>query len=215
MAGLSRRYDKRFGEGKSVQLSMNLNMKDEALLRAILQENSDETIRRKLIEKYTKYYRYWKDFNVLIAVLAGLGLILGLYQWESEFYQRGERGIGTDTHGIVAQLIIALTSVIALLAIFIKWRLQAVWRNYRNPLAFFKKIVKKQVELGLVNEQDLTDNYKDESSTWWVLRQPYFWAEVFIVSLFPYPIRAGEGLLEPYFYMKTTNWVDGSGAYSA
>ena len=65
---------------------MNLDMKDEALLRSILQENSDETIRRKLIEKYTKYYRYWKDFNVLIAVLAGLGLILGLYQWESEFY---------------------------------------------------------------------------------------------------------------------------------
>ena len=80
---------------------------------------------------------------MLIAVLAGLGLILGLYQWESEFYERGEKGISTDSVGIVAQLIIALTSLICLVAIAVKWRLQAVWRNYRNPLAFFKKIVKK------------------------------------------------------------------------
>ena len=86
LTGLGKMYDKRFGSGKQLQLSMNIDMKDEQLLRNIIQENTDETIRRKLIEKYTKYYRHWKDFNILIAVLALLGIILGLYQWESEFY---------------------------------------------------------------------------------------------------------------------------------
>ena len=127
LSGLGRVYDERFGEGNQVQLNMNLNMKDEKLLRDILQENSDETIRRKLIEKYTKFYRHWKDFNVLIAVLAGLGLILGLFQWETEFYSRGDKGMESGDIGIVAQLIIALTTIISLFAIFIKYRLQAVW----------------------------------------------------------------------------------------
>ena len=58
---------------------MNLDMKDKAMLENVLQENTDDAIRRKLIEKYTKYYRYWVDFNILVAVLAGLGLVLALY----------------------------------------------------------------------------------------------------------------------------------------
>ena len=60
---------------------------------------------------------------ILVAVLALLGLILGIYQWESEFYARGDKGIATNDVGIVAQLIIALTSIIALFAIYIKYRL--------------------------------------------------------------------------------------------
>ena len=69
----------RFKIGGSHQLSMNLDMKDKAMLENVLQENTDDAIRRKLIEKYTKYYRYWVDFNILVAVLAGLGLVLALY----------------------------------------------------------------------------------------------------------------------------------------
>lgn len=69
----------RFKLGGSMQLSMNLDMRDKALLEKVLQENTDDAIRRRLIEKYTKYYRYWVDFNILVAVLAGLGLGLALY----------------------------------------------------------------------------------------------------------------------------------------
>ena len=47
------------------------------------------------------------------------------------------------------------------------------------------------------------------------MRQPYFWAEVFIVLLFPYPVQADSGFLQPHFYMQTVNWVDASGAYPA
>ena len=203
----------RFKIGSDIQLSMNLDMKDKALLEKVLQENTDANIRRKLIEKYTKYYRYWVDFNILTAVLAGLGLILGMYQWETEFMNRGPDGIDAGEMGIVPNLIIALLSAIALCSIFIKYRLQAVWRNYRNPVAFFKKIVKKQIEMGLVDEEEIShENYKDENSTLWVLSNPWFWFEVLLISVFPYPIREGRGLLNPYFYEDATNWVDNSGS---
>ena len=118
-------------------------MRDKALLEKVLQENTDANIRRKLIEKYTKYYRYWVDFNILVAVLASLGLILGLYQWETQFNYRGPEGIDSGVTGYIPNLIIALVSLIALFAIFIKYRLQAVWSQYKDPVAFFKKIVKQ------------------------------------------------------------------------
>ena len=57
--------------------------------------------------------------------------------------QRGPEGISADEMSIVPNLIIALASIIALFSIFIKYRLEAVWRNYKNPIAFFKKIVQK------------------------------------------------------------------------
>ena len=109
-------------------------------------------------------------------------------------------------------LIVALLSAIALGAIWIKYRLQAVWRHYRNPVEFFKKIVKKQVELGLVDEGDLSENYHGENSEKWVITNPWFWLEVFIISIFPYPIKEGSGLLPSYFHEDTVNWVDNSGS---
>ena len=96
-------------------------------------------------------------------------------------------------------------------AIWVKYRLQAVWRNYRNPVAFFKKLVKKQVELGLVDESGLSENYKDVSATVWVVTNPYFWLEVILISIFPYPIRTNSGMLVSYFHEETVNWVDQTG----
>lgn len=46
------------------------------------------------------------------------------------------------------------------IAIIIKYYFEAVWQNYKNPVAFYKSIVQRQVEIGMVKEEDLTENFK-------------------------------------------------------
>ena len=48
-----------------------------------LGENSDDYIRRKLVEGYNSYYRHWQDMNLLVAFFAIVGLLLAIFQWES------------------------------------------------------------------------------------------------------------------------------------
>ena len=67
--------------------------------------------------------------------------------------------------------------------------------------------------MGLIDEDDISsENFKTDNNTCWVISNPWFWFEVILMVVFPYPIRAGTGLLNPYYYEDATNWVDNSGA---
>ena len=43
----------------AIKLSLHMSKHDEQLLSKKLGENSDDNIRRKLIEGYNSYYRHW------------------------------------------------------------------------------------------------------------------------------------------------------------
>ena len=93
----------------------------------MLVENNDDYIRRKLIEKYNAYYRHWKDFNLLIAVFAIIGLVLAISQWESEFSERGKDGMDLPEDSFFTDLIICLVSLMGCIAVVFKWYFESVW----------------------------------------------------------------------------------------
>jgi hypothetical protein len=45
-------------------------------------------IRNKLVKRYNKYYAHWKDVNVLVAVLAMIGLLMTFLTWDYTFPDR-------------------------------------------------------------------------------------------------------------------------------
>lgn len=59
----------------------------------------------------------------------------------------------------LTRTIVAFSTLIGIISIIIKFWLEAKWVMYKNPVAFYKTLVKKQVELGIVNEEDLTENF--------------------------------------------------------
>ena len=104
-------------------------------------ENNDDYIRRQLIKKYNLFYRHWKDLNLLVALFAITGLILSLYTWESSFADRGVDGKLPDDPNYFSQIIVLVISLMGIVAIILKFYFEAVWQNYKNPVAFYKAIV--------------------------------------------------------------------------
>jgi len=49
-------------------------------------------------------------------------------------------------------------------------------------------MVVKQVEIGVMDEDSLTDNFKVESGFWQVMKDKFFWFEAILLLLVPYPI---------------------------
>ena len=72
------------------------------------------------------------------------------------------------------------------------------------------------MEAGLVNEEDLTENFKLERPSLWMIKQYTFWIEMFIMLIVPIPFNFnGKNFEDTVVYMETINWVDNSGAYPA
>lgn len=56
-------------------------------------------------------------------------------------------------------------------------------------MAFYMQLVQKQVALGLMSEEDLTENFKTKNIGFWsVITDGAFLTEVFMLLLIPYPI---------------------------
>ena len=175
-------------------------------------EGSDENIRRKLVQKYNSYYRHWMDFNFIVALFALVGLFLSIIKWESQFKDRSFDGTTLLKDEFFTDIIVCIVSIMGGIAIILKYYFESIWQNYKNPMAFYKTVVKSQVEAGIVNEEDLTENFKVEKSWHWMLKQYTFWIELFLMLLVPLPFKSNNiTFVESTFKMDTINWLDNSG----
>ena len=94
----------------------------------------------KLVEKYNLYFALWKDFNFLVAILAMVGLLLGMHDWAQSFEIRGDEGTKVRNTTNLTTWYVFLTTILAVTANFIVFWLKSVWKQYRNPIAFFKEL---------------------------------------------------------------------------
>ena len=104
-----------------------------------------------------------------------------------------------------------ITTFVTIIVCYTKHATKQVWIEYKNPIAFYKKLVHAQVELGIMHEEDLTANFKmDGVSFWSVMKDPAFIFESFLLILIPYPIQPlGAGIfkfLPNQFTMTAINW---------
>ena len=118
--------------------------------------------------------------------------------------------------GYFTDFVVFIVSVMGAVGIIFKYYFEAIWLNYKNPVAFYKTIVQRQVEAGIVNEDELTENFKLERPIIWTIKQYTFWLEVILMLLVPLPFRIGGIIMEEHIVrMECINWVDNSGAYPA
>lgn len=77
---------------QELKMDVHLSVQDYRKLNEVVEDNTDETIRRKLVSKYNNYYRLWQDFNLLVGLFAMISLILAIVEWETNFENRGAYG---------------------------------------------------------------------------------------------------------------------------
>lgn len=86
------------------------------------------------------------------------------------------------------QIMILITTLICILVNFKKHSTKQVWLEYKNPVAFYKKLIQKQVELGVMNEAAVTENFAVRHvNIFTVFSDKDFLFELFILLLIPYP----------------------------
>ena len=156
------------------------------------------------------------DFNFIVALFGLVGLFLSIIKWEEQFSDRSVDGTKLLKDEFFTDIIVFIVSFMGGIAITLKYYFESIWQNYKNPMAFYKTIVKSQVEAGIVNEEDLTENFKLEKSWRWMLRQYTFWIELFLMLFVPLPFTFDNvTFVEQTIKMDTINWLDNSGNYPA
>ena len=66
----------------------------------------------------------------------------------------------------------------------------------------------------MVNEEDLTENFKLENPFFWMIKQYTFWLELFLMLTVPLPFTWNGIIFEEHVItMESINWVDNSGEY--
>ena len=118
-----------------------------------------------------------------------IGLMIALIEWEMLYPLHGS---STDLaqSNVFSQWIIVMTSVLGVLAIIIKYRMEATWRHYDNPMKFYRKLVRQQVDVGLLEEEAMkTDLVKRGNPFMWMMRRPLFWFEMIIMCTIPIPLK--------------------------
>jgi len=144
------------------------------------------------------------------------GLALSIMQWETTFSRRGPDGTQFDSasDSLTDNLVFCLSSI-GCFAIFIKYYLESVWKDYKNPVEFYKALIQHQAESGIINPDLVTKGYTRQSNLLWILTNFNFWVEILIMMIVPLPFYVSDHIHSAgrVVYMESINWADNSGAY--
>ena len=93
--------------------------------------------------------------------------------------------------------------------------MEATWRNYDNPIKFYRKIVRQYVDIGLKEKRAMKDKsiYR-ENPFLWMIKRPKFWIEIIIMIIIPLPMNSPDSIFGLQIVrLDVINWVDNSGDY--
>lgn len=106
----------------------------------------------------------------------------------------------------------SIVSFLGIVAIIIKYRMEATWRHFDNPMKFYRKILRQQVDVGLADKELMNlSTIRRGNPFCWMMGKKGFWVEIIIMCIFPLPIDNKNTI----FGLKTitiecVNWVDPS-----
>lgn len=91
---------------------------------------------------------------------------------------------------------VLVVSIMGACAILLKFYFESIWQNYKNPVAFYKNIVQRQVEAGMIDEEDLTDNFKIPRPGVWMSKQLNMWLELLLMLIVPIPVKVSAPIFD-------------------
>ena len=184
-------------------------IREEQKYRKLMKDDTS-SIAMKLVEQYNVSFQFYRDFTVLVAVLAIGGMLIALGRWEQSFEHR----VGHKSHRTHENYgILTVITIVALAALMLKYYFKYYWSDYKDPVEFHKNVIRRQIELGYVDETKVGASYKSKVFSFWtILTDPEFLFEAFILLLDPSilgRIINGEAIIE----MNTVNWNDQVGEF--
>lgn len=90
--------------------------------------------------RYNKYFKHWRDFDLLTCILAMIGLCLAIVDYENNPpYGKSIEDIRNQT--IFVRVIISMTTFLAIVALLGRMWVYTFWVDYRSSKEFYKKMM--------------------------------------------------------------------------
>eukprot|EP00347_Sterkiella_histriomuscorum_P011736 403371299 len=114
-----------------------------------------EQLRQDLHIKYQKYFQQWRDYDMLLTILAMIGVILAVIEQESAGQHYEKRNAQEMREKSFIRIIITITTMLAIVALLFRNWLYVFWRDFNSS----KELQSKFLELELQPyEQDGVNN---------------------------------------------------------
>jgi hypothetical protein len=168
------------------------------------------------MNKYNQFFNLWRDFTMLLAFISAIGLFINIFLWESTFDPAFRDPNSADvtkrqelTHLFeYLSMFLFISTLVAIVVCGLKHYCRQVWEEYKNSLVFYKTMVQRQAQLGLMDPESLGANFNVQQKGFrTVMKDWHFWAEVLILLLIPYPFTMPNSPIQPYFSMTTINFA--------
>ena len=91
-----------------------------------------QEVSQKLQAKYMKYFNHWKDFDLLTCILAIVGLILAIVDYETTFNY--PPNVEALAEGSFSRVVITFTSLLSIISLLFRYYLQTYWVDFKNSI---------------------------------------------------------------------------------
>lgn len=147
---------------------------------------------------YNNFYDHWKDLQLLTCILAMIGLILAIFDYELTYKNRANPQEQFALDRLIIQYIVIVMTVLTILSVFFKELTAQVWYDFRDPILFYKTQMLEQRERNVIKPEEaaaMTDNYTTHRSSLFVrvIGSGTFIFETILLLFIPYPLRYVNG----------------------
>ena len=91
-----------------------------------------DEIKKRMERRYVKYFKHWKDYEMLTCILAMIGLVLAVVEYESTF-DYDNRSADEIMHNSFVRIIITFTTMLAIFSLLFRYWLYTFWMDFQDP----------------------------------------------------------------------------------
>ncbi len=103
-----------------------------------------ERIQKQITLRYFKYFKHWRDFDLLTCILAMIGLILAITDYEARPWTVPTEIAANINELSFVRVIISLLTALAIVSLLFRVYLKTYWQEHKNAADFQSMLIQAQ-----------------------------------------------------------------------
>ncbi len=115
---------------------------DKAMMRRMHELEMKERIQKQITLRYFKYFKHWRDFDLLTCILSIIGLILAITDYEMRGWMHPVMIAKNIDKLSFVRVIISLLTFLAIVSLLFRVYLKTFWQDHKNSVDFQNMLAK-------------------------------------------------------------------------
>ncbi len=118
----------------------SLQHKDRMLQLRSKELVNKEQIQKEITLRFFKYFEHWRDFDLLTCILAMIGLVLAITDYESRDWTMPSTIAAHIDDISFARMIISLLTFLTIVSLLFKTYMKTYWQDHKNVIDYQKML---------------------------------------------------------------------------